>query len=309
MNNFFTQSKYFAHQCKHFALTAAVAAGMMGISAPVFAHGYEHTGMLGQEHSIRSVQRELRASGLYTGRIDGIDGPATQQAIRRFQRQNNLPVTGLLNHQTRQQLRFQRSGYFRSQPAWGQANMQQNSGTMHYGRSIATVESVQQQLKQQGFYSGAIDGINGPMTQSALRQYQRTNNLAVTGALDHQTLAQLGIVNPNQQQAHTSQPSNQPPDNSQVNNGTNNPSAAYSQNGNPYPSSAVTAPPSFATVQSAQRQLRQDGFYHEKINGAMNSQTRTAIRQYQANNNLTANGQLDQNTLNSLGISGEVSSR
>ncbi len=43
---------------------------------------------------IMDIQRELAARGYYTGRIDGISGPLTENAIRRFQTQAGMPVTG-----------------------------------------------------------------------------------------------------------------------------------------------------------------------------------------------------------------------
>jgi peptidoglycan hydrolase-like protein with peptidoglycan-binding domain len=49
---------------------------------------------------IRNIQQKLRQGGLYHGRIDGIEGPGTQQALRSYQQQNGLPVTGSPDQQT-----------------------------------------------------------------------------------------------------------------------------------------------------------------------------------------------------------------
>jgi LysM repeat protein len=46
----------------------------------------------------------LRAQGLYRGPIDAISGPATVAAVRAFQQQEKLPVTGLANARTRKAL-------------------------------------------------------------------------------------------------------------------------------------------------------------------------------------------------------------
>ena len=59
------------------------------------------------------------------------------------------------------------------------------------GASLAQVEQAQQQLKSQGLYNGAIDGIVGPGTQSALMQFQRSQGLPETAQLDQQTLGRL----------------------------------------------------------------------------------------------------------------------
>ena len=56
-----------------------------------------------------------------------------------------------------------------------------------------TVE-VQRALAQQGYYYGPIDGILGPGTRSAIQRYQINHGLAVTAAIDEQTLYTLGLT-------------------------------------------------------------------------------------------------------------------
>jgi peptidoglycan hydrolase-like protein with peptidoglycan-binding domain len=46
---------------------------------------------------VADVQLALADRGYYRGRIDGIMGPQTRSAIRAFQRNNGLPVTGRLD--------------------------------------------------------------------------------------------------------------------------------------------------------------------------------------------------------------------
>jgi peptidoglycan hydrolase-like protein with peptidoglycan-binding domain len=53
------------------------------------------------------------------------------------------------------------------------------------------VERAQQKLKQQGLYHGNMDGVLGPETKQALKQYQQQNGLPVTANLDRQTLDHL----------------------------------------------------------------------------------------------------------------------
>jgi peptidoglycan hydrolase-like protein with peptidoglycan-binding domain len=53
---------------------------------------------------------------------------------------------------------------------------------------------VQRELRRQGYYRGAIDGLIGPMTRAAIARYQRDNGLYVTRAVDGPTLASLGLT-------------------------------------------------------------------------------------------------------------------
>ncbi len=62
--------------------------------------------------------------------------------------------------------------------------------------SAATVRQTQRELKAEGYYHGRIDGIAGPQTRGALRQYQRDNALPVTGRLTASTANRLGANRP-----------------------------------------------------------------------------------------------------------------
>lgn len=50
--------------------------------------------------TIKGAQRALRAQGLYHGKVDGVVGPETHQAIAQFQQRNNLEPTGELSADT-----------------------------------------------------------------------------------------------------------------------------------------------------------------------------------------------------------------
>ena len=57
----------------------------------------------------------------------------------------------------------------------------------------STVADAQEQLAQQGYYRGEIDGIFGPETRRAIVRYQRNHGLRVTGGLTKDTLQALGL--------------------------------------------------------------------------------------------------------------------
>jgi hypothetical protein len=56
------------------------------------------------------------------------------------------------------------------------------------------VVNVQEQLAQDGYYTGPIDGELGPMTRQAIADFQADHGLAITSAVDEPTLASLGLV-------------------------------------------------------------------------------------------------------------------
>jgi hypothetical protein len=59
------------------------------------------------------------------------------------------------------------------------------SGTM--------VVKAQQALRDDGFYSGPLDGTMNDDTREALRSFQRSKQINVTGKMDNETSRELGL--------------------------------------------------------------------------------------------------------------------
>jgi peptidoglycan hydrolase-like protein with peptidoglycan-binding domain len=55
------------------------------------------------------------------------------------------------------------------------------------------IRRVQEALKAAGHDPGPIDGVMGPRTQEALREYQKQENINQTGRLDQETMSKLGV--------------------------------------------------------------------------------------------------------------------
>jgi lipid-binding SYLF domain-containing protein len=55
------------------------------------------------------------------------------------------------------------------------------------------VKKAQEKLRDKGYDPGPADGVLGPQTKSALRKYQESENLPVTGRLDAETAAKLDV--------------------------------------------------------------------------------------------------------------------
>jgi hypothetical protein len=58
------------------------------------------------------------------------------------------------------------------------------------GQVIANVQSA---LQEQGYYRDSVDGLIGPNTRAALRNFQRDRGLPITAAIDGPTLQALGL--------------------------------------------------------------------------------------------------------------------
>jgi len=71
-------------------------------------------------------------------------------------------------------------------------NIAQGASTMQ-SQDRDTVREAQRALNDRGFSAGAADGIMGPHTEQALRDFQQAQGLGVTGSLDEPTLSALGV--------------------------------------------------------------------------------------------------------------------
>jgi hypothetical protein len=54
---------------------------------------------INDDATVAAVQRRLARGGYYHGSVDGVIGPGTRAAIRAFERNNGLPVDGLIDPQ------------------------------------------------------------------------------------------------------------------------------------------------------------------------------------------------------------------
>jgi peptidoglycan hydrolase-like protein with peptidoglycan-binding domain len=106
-------------------------------------------------------------------------GPQTEAALVNFQRGEKLQPTGKLDRQTLAALGLNKP----NQAAQG------TSG----GYPPSTIRKVQETLNARGYKAGPANGILGDSTRAALRQFQKSESIAVTGRPNPRTLARLGI--------------------------------------------------------------------------------------------------------------------
>jgi peptidoglycan hydrolase-like protein with peptidoglycan-binding domain len=187
-------------------------------------------------------------------------------------------------------------------------------------RADQTIQSVQQTLKDQGFYYGNVSGDKSAETTAAIRRYQIRNGLQVTGEINPETLRSLNV---NSNQVASSQQASKPAvtqsnlprpeDNSQVTQNSTaglpseldrrleaNPPFAGAPN-----QSAPRRISARAAVAEVQRQLMSHGYYQGRIDGRPGRRTAFALRAFQFQSGLPPTGHLDTTTLNALGLSNE----
>jgi N-acetylmuramoyl-L-alanine amidase len=221
--------------------------------------------------AIKAVQQRLRQDGYYRGRVDGVWGRGTQAALARFQEAHRLQVTAQLNPDTAKALGLG------PDVVLGNTVNVPGSATAPYADlaqpvSPRAVAAAQQRLRQQGFYRGRIDGHWGRGTQAALSRFQQARGLVVTGQLDYETARALRLRR------------------------------------DIAPSYAASVPPPMAqplsrdVVLVVQQQLRREGFYAGRSDGAWGPRTAAAVANFQRARGLPQTGELSPQTIAALGL-------
>lgn len=79
---------------------AAAARGMHGdMGYRGAGRGAMAPGVECNKQCVKELQRQLHTRGMYMGKMDGIPGPQTRQAVMDFQSQQGVKATGMIDDQ------------------------------------------------------------------------------------------------------------------------------------------------------------------------------------------------------------------
>ena len=132
----------------------------------------------GSNANVAALQVALRALHHYGGSIDGLRGPGTKAATRRFQRSHHLNADGLAGPQTRAALGR------RGSPLLG-------SRVMTIGDRGWDVAALQFMLQRRGYSPGSVDGGFGGATAATVARFQSSAGLPADGHAGSATLRAL----------------------------------------------------------------------------------------------------------------------
>jgi peptidoglycan hydrolase-like protein with peptidoglycan-binding domain len=189
---------------------------------------------------------------------------------------------------------------------------------INFAHADPTIRSLQQTLKDQGFYYGAVTGEKSAETTAAIRRYQIRNGLRVTGELNDETLRSVKSSSnsvaaesrPDSKPA-VSQPSSGGPDvNARVS--QSSPAPSFNEPNRPLEINQSHAASLYQSapirvnrriIAGAQYQLMSRGFYRGRVDGKYGRQMAFALRAFQSDTGLPPTGRLDTATLEALGSS------
>ena len=251
--------------------------------------------------AVRSVQKRLKELGYYKGSADGDFGPATEEAVKAFQRANGLTPDGKVGQKTLAKMNAKTAvsakdaggsggGKKTDKPTATPKKTSKPTAkvtatprptatpnlTRDYYLTIGSkgkkVETLQRRLVELGWLTGKVTGTYDDATAAAVSAFQRkTSGLWEDGIAGPDTLKALYSSNA----ARTSKP-------------------AIST------TETLELGSTGSDVKKLQQKLKDLGYLSGSADGTFGVETQAAVIAFQKNNNLTADGKAGTATISKL---------
>ena len=161
-----------------FLILALSVCGCDMVYRLVHKEGAEEKELLGEivpyeaNEGVVEVQHLLKLYGYKVGKVDGVLGANTRNAIAAFQEDNGIKISRFVDRET-----------------WNRLHIFEDYGLIKSGE--LNIKTIQQALVQAGLDPGPIDGKLGRRTQTAIEDFQRKEGLTPDGRVGLQTLVHL----------------------------------------------------------------------------------------------------------------------
>ncbi|WP_081412178.1 peptidoglycan-binding protein [Alicyclobacillus herbarius] len=194
----------------------------------VYAATYQTVRVGSHGSTVTYLQNTLNTLGYSCGKVDGVFGPKTLSAVKKFQSSHKLSVDGIVGPKTWAALKSalanlssggglpankvttgSSSGSTKNGSSSSETktsgSSSAHSGTSskssthppypgHYlvnGSHGSDVKTLQTRLNQLGYHAGTVDGVFGKQTLAAVKSFQKNNKLTVDGVVGVQTWDKL----------------------------------------------------------------------------------------------------------------------
>ena len=244
---------------------------------------------------VRALQKRLKELGYYSGAADGDFGPATEKAVKAFQKANGLTADGKAGKQTLAKLNS--GSAITAKQANATATPKATSKTtakatakatatprptatpnltkeyyLQLGSSGSKVRTLQNRLISLGWLGGKATGTYDEATEAAVRAFQKkTSGLYEDGVAGPDTLKAIYSVN-----------------------------AAKSASVAASSGETLELGSEGSEVRALQKRLKELGYLSGSVDGSFGVATQAAVIAFQQNNGLTADGKAGTATLNKL---------
>lgn len=213
--------------------------------------------------AVTKMQNRLISLGYLAGKADGKFGPATELALRAFQKEAGLWVDGIAGPKTLARL------YASNAPKAGTATASIGI-SLKSGAEGQAVRALQRRLRELGYYHGSVDGSYGRETENAVMAFQLSRGLKADGVAGTSTLAAL----------------------------YGSSATAAPRTATPKPTTEISSTGYITlrldsygdSVRNLQTKLKSLGFYSGSVDGKYGAATQEAVRNFQRAKNLRVDG-------------------
>ena len=208
--------------------------------------------------SVTNLQQMLKDRGYYGYNVDGIFGSITQKAVKEFQSIVGLPTTGVADDKTIDALKTRSN---------------QTTTVLKVGSNGSAVTDLQNKLKKAGTFHVEATGYFGPVTEKAVKDFQKAKKLQVTGTATKETMDALDgstdkvVTSPSTGEDH---------------------------------GDLLKKGSTGSLVTELQSKLKAIGLYSGPLDGDFGNGTEQAVRSFQSRNKLTVDGVVGPSTWEKL---------
>ncbi|MBO0348838.1 peptidoglycan-binding protein [Phormidium pseudopriestleyi FRX01] len=149
---------------------------------PTYDHGRGALRLGDRGEQVMQLQQELIAAGYFEGPVTGYYGTITQDAVMHLQQDYHIPIDGVAGPKT--QLKLAKTP--------GPVTLCEK--TLLRGSQGSAVVTLQENLRNLGYYTGPITGYYGQLTQEAVMELQRDRGIHADGIAGPQTQSILVSV-------------------------------------------------------------------------------------------------------------------
>lgn len=220
-------------------------------------------------NTVKSVQTMLKALKYYSGDITGNVGDKTKAAIKQFQKEFDLTADGVAGPKTIAKL----ESVYNSKGGSSVSTSSSSGSALKLGSTGTKVRDLQQDLTKLGYYWADITGNFGSKTEAAVKNFQEKNNLTADGIAGAKTLNAISAAA----------------------------NRAGGSSGSDYTSGTTLKLNSQSSaVTQLQKDLKQLGYYYADITGKFGEKTEAAVKEFQKDKKITADGVAGYTTLNAV---------
>ena len=229
--------------------------------------------------AVLRLQIRLEELGYYTSAQNSVCGAADVEAIRAFQQKNGLSADGIAGYDTQVRL-YSDSAVMADGRLAGSLTMAYE--TLKKGMTGDAVKSMQNRLIELGYLSGTADGVFGTSTAEAVYYFQKNNGLVRDSIAGADTLKKLFSTSA---VPYTTAPTATPKPTTPI---ASIPTGTLKQGDNN------------ASVKLMQQKLISLGYLSGTADGVFGAQTYRAVREFQKDNALYADGIAGNKTIAAL---------